>query len=422
MELLGEAGRHDAHDTGVPSLAGHHDARGGEAAPVEGDGAAGDVEDLLLDDAAGGVLGVEHLGELPGAVRVLGDQQLQGAARVPEPPRGVDARGEAEGDVLDGGLAIRDAGHLHEGADARRGVPAEEGEAVDDGHAVLVHEGDHVGHRGHGDEGEGFGEPLPQRRRHAGPAAEPPGDGPGELEGDPRPAEPGERVGGPVGPQRAGVHDGHGGRGRAVPGEVVVRYDDVQPELPGEGDLRHGLRSVVHGADDLHPVGGEAADGVGVEPVPLGPAVREIGDGVPPRGAEEGEEEGGAADAVHVVVPVDGDPLPPAEGRGDAGGPGLHPGQEVGFVHVGDVGAEEAAGRPGVGDPPPREEEGREGGELQLRGQEGGGLPRGLGEEPAGVGAAFGGGGPAHRVNLRPRCDRRWRGAGIARGGPARAL
>ena len=124
---------------------------------------------------------------------------------------------------------------------------------------------------------------------------------------------------------------------------VVVGDDQLDAQLAGQGRLFHAGDAAIHGDDQLGPVGGQAADGLGVQPVAF---VDAMGDVVAGLGAEQFQaepEDGRAADAVDVVVAVDGDRPPgrdrvedPLGGRGAAG-------QRAGIAERGEFRVEEVA-------------------------------------------------------------------------------
>ena len=103
-----------------------------------------------------------------------------------------------------------------------------------------------------------------------------------------------------------------------VAGAVVVGDDDLDSELRGFGDLGHGGDPAVDGEYQLDAVAGELRDGLGRETISLVEPRGKMPLGV---GAELAEQEDGKrrrADSVGVVVAVDADPLPCADGFSDA--------------------------------------------------------------------------------------------------------
>ena len=126
------------------------------------------------------------------------------------------------------------------------------------------------------------------------------------------------------------------------------------------------------------PSRGDALDGAEVESVSLVDAVRDVGLGWSADGVEEEGEERGGADAVDVVVTVEGDLLSLENGAGeplDGGGHALHP-ERVG--EVGELVGEEPGGVLGIADAAGDEDAGGERIEPELDGEAPGGVPLGL--------------------------------------------
>ena len=130
-----------------------------------------------------------------------------------------------------------------------------------------------------------------------------------------------------------------------VRGVVVVRDDDVQPQLPAEAHLPDRGDAAVHRQQQV-VLGREAADGGLVQAVALAVAVRDVvADGEADLAQIE-HEQGGRGHAVGVVVAVDADALLFRLGPPDAVHRLAHPAQQEGVVQVVQRGVEVGARGP----------------------------------------------------------------------------
>ena len=179
---------------------------------------------------------LERVGEPARFRLVLGEEQLERLARVPEAAGGVEARREPEADGARVDGSRIDAGALHERAQAGLRRAREGAEAGDGERPVLVDERDDVGDRREGDEVE-------VAARNLGLDAE---QGLAELVDDAGSAELGERVLG-----RTGCDDRTVGQRLARP--VVVGDDDVEAAFPRLGHLGDGRDPAVDGEDEPAP-------------------------------------------------------------------------------------------------------------------------------------------------------------------------
>ena len=125
---------------------------------------------------------------------------------------------------------------------------------------------------------------------------------------------------------------------------VMVGDDQLQAEAAGGLGLGHAGDAAVDRDHDRRAPGGDLGQGLGVEAVALFEPVRHVDfDGA--AGQLQGLlEDGGAGDAVDVVVAVDADLAPAAGGVEQAVGGLAHAGQQVGRVQADERGVEEAAG------------------------------------------------------------------------------
>jgi len=227
--------------------------------------------------------------------------------------------------------------------DEGAGFESGEAEACDD--AVFADEGDDVGDDAEGGEGEEVEEEFACVGGDARGACGEGAEAPGELVGDGGAREIAEGVGGVW---AARVDDGVGG-GEIVDGGwgvVVIGDDEVDAGLSGgEGGLDGG-DAAVDGDDDFGALGGERAEGVGVEAVAFVESVWDVGGdvGVRDEVIEGVEEDGGGGDAVNVVVAVDDDGLALASGVEEACGGAVHVGHGGGVVEVEEGGLEEVLG------------------------------------------------------------------------------
>src|SRR5262249_33517443 len=107
---------------------------------------------------------------------------------------------------------------------------------------------------------------------------------------------------------------------------VVVRDDEFDAELPSFLGLLDGGDAAVDGDDEPDSGRGELADLLDVQAVAFADAERDVELDVRLQPREKLHEDGGARDAVSVVVAVDADlppggsgPRDPLRGLGDAG-------------------------------------------------------------------------------------------------------
>ena len=108
----------------------------------------GQLEDLLLDRLAAAVQALELRGQLAGAIIVIGQQQVEGNAGVPQPPGRVDARAEPEAEVTRRDARAVDAGGRHQRPQPRLGGARHAAQAGPHQPTVLVQQRHHVGHGG----------------------------------------------------------------------------------------------------------------------------------------------------------------------------------------------------------------------------------------------------------------------------------
>ena len=143
---LDEPRRDDADDSRVPSLPCDHQ-RG--RVKLGGAGRVGREEDALLGLATVAVEVVELLGDLGGALVVVGQHQLEGGVGAAEAAGGVDAAARAgssrSGPIQVGRVKRRDA---HQRPQARPLGAGQLGQPLPGNATVLVAQRHHVAHRG----------------------------------------------------------------------------------------------------------------------------------------------------------------------------------------------------------------------------------------------------------------------------------
>ncbi len=284
----------DADDARMPPLAGDDDpGRLAELVWELGEGSLGSGERLALGEATLAVGAVELLRDALRPLRIAGQHELDPGVGAVEPARGVDPRRQAEGEV-----ALVQALDLAPGGRDQRPQPdpppaARLGQALSDQRPVLAAKWNEIGDGGQRDEIEVR---AAVGRIHAGALAE----RRGELVRDRGGAQLLERVS-----REARVQDR--AIGQPIAGLMVVRDDRLEAELASKGDLAGTADPAVGGEQHPGAPGGEAADGVGGEPVAVGDAVGQVPIAIRARVAQGGDEDRGRAHAVDVVVAVDGD-------------------------------------------------------------------------------------------------------------------
>ncbi len=233
-------------------------------------------------------------------VRVLGEDELEGDVRTTEAACSVDPRRQPEADRsgVDGGRI--DVRAPHERLQPRTRRRGEDPKTCGCERAVLVNQRNDVGDRGQRDEVETALDcrVVGTEKRRA------------ELVDDARPAELGEGI------CRRARRDDRAVR-QHLSRSMVVRDDDVEPALPGLGDLLDGRDPAVDGEDEADAVVREARQRLPRDAVAFLEPARQVPHDV---GAELPEKEDGQrrrADAVDVVVAVYADPNPLRDGGAD---------------------------------------------------------------------------------------------------------
>ena len=358
MVFLGQPAGHDADHARVPAPLGKHEGR------IVGLAEA--LVDLLLrgklhapfQRLAAAVELVNVLGQLQGPIGAIGDEQLDAQLGLGQPAGGVQPRGQRETDVLAVqtgptrstgypvavGLGL-DLCQLHERRQAQRRAAGETLQPVVYEYAVLVHQRHHVGHRAQGRQTNRLYKKIPHPRtdplRPAGLLAE----GPGQLEGHARTAQPAEGIiAGQLGVDDACRLGEFGADG------VVVGDDQFQPALAGDAGLLHAADAAIDGDHQGRPAAAPRLHGLAVQAVALVNAVRHVIADLGPQQLQAEIEHGGARHAVHVVVAIDHDPPLGLDDRMDPLGGLAAAGQGLGIVEVRELGVEERAGLGRIGD------------------------------------------------------------------------
>ena len=123
----------------------------------------------------------------------------------------------------------------------------------------------------------------------------------------------------------AGVHH-RCGRGKLLFALVVVGDDDVQPQALGVLSLLDGGDAAVYSDDDRRALFSQPLHRPLVQAVALLQTIGDIGQNFATLAAEEIGKQTGGGNAVHIIIPIDGDGLALLQS-------GLQPFD--GLVHVG---------------------------------------------------------------------------------------
>ncbi len=234
--------------------------------------------------------------------------------------------------------------------------------------AVLFDEWDDVGDGAEGDEVERPAQ-VGQGGRSGFPQVEP--DPEGQVEGDPGAAQAAKR-------KPAVRFDGiehRVGRQRRARYLVVVADDRVDAEIAGAGDFTVADAAAVDRNHEAGPGCGELADGAFVHAVAFAQPVRNVEDRLGAERAQEAHEQCAPADAVDVVVAVDGDAFTAPQGLPDPRRRGAHvPEQQRRPQVTVEAGPEEGVGRLRRGDAARHQEPGDERRDAALAAQPGFGL------------------------------------------------
>ena len=294
----------------------------------------------------------------------------------PSRPAAFSRGGNGEGQVvaLDGGLLVEPR-DTHERRHAESRIGPEGLKTVADEDAVLVDQGDHVGHGADGRQAHRLQQEGPHPLADAVVARCPLAQGPRQLECNRRAAEPVERVPA-VGERRMNQRR----RPRQSLAELVMVGDHKpQAQLRREVGLGGAGDAAVDRHDRAFALLGEFVQRVCVEPVAL---VDAMGDVVVDLGTQEPQapqEDGGGGHAVGVVVAVDGDRLTRTSGVVEDLRRGRCTGELGRVAQAVELGGEKRTGHLGVVHAPGHEQPGDHRGD-----------PRGLPE-------------PGHFVGVAPR-------------------
>ena len=254
-----------------------------------GDLRLGLEEDALLDVAALGVGPVELVGDSLRSLGVLGQDELEPGVRALQAAGRVDARRQPEADrgrVEPRRVHARDAHERPQAGLARR---RERAQPIPHEPAVLAGQLHHVGHGGQRHKVQVLGrgrraQRLRELQRHAG----------------------GAQVRARVAAQRR-VDDGRVGQAAVRTRRVVVGHDDVHARRARRGDLVDRRDGAVGGHQQGRAARRQALHRARVEPVAVLQAARQVPVGVAAQRAQRAHEDRRRADAVGVVVAVDGD-------------------------------------------------------------------------------------------------------------------
>jgi hypothetical protein len=345
----------------------------------------GQLEDLFLDRLAAAVQALEFRGQLTGTIIVIGQQQVEGDAGVPQPSGRVDARAEPEAEVARRDARAVDAGGRHQRPQPGLGGARHAAQPSPHQSTVLVEQRHHVGHGGQRHQVEVLVElvafasaarvqRLCQLQHHAGAA---------QLR---------ERV---VRRPRADQQAVGQLLGRAM----VVGHDHVHAELSGSRHLRGCRDAAVDRDDQLHALAGQPLQCLGADAVALLEAAGQVPADL---GAQRPQHQNGQrrrADAVGVVVAVHADPLARLHGGQDAVAGAGHVAEQQRVVTRA-LRLEEGAGGGGIAMAAAQQHLGHGAADTQLPGQiQGGRLRAGI-DQPSG--SAF-----IHSSHARKRVGQR---------------
>jgi len=300
--LLGQAPRHDPEHTRMPAGLGEDQRRVALQVALLLDLLGSGQRDAPLEGLATAVQPVEVLRQLAGPVRTIRDQELHAELRLAEAAGGVQAWGQLEADVL----GVQWALPVEPGDPDQRGQPRPMGlpettQAVVHKDPVLVQQRHDVGDGPQGGQPHGLQEKIAHGRSDLARAAGLLADGPSHFQRDAGAAQPAKRI---RRAGQAGVDDGRRlGESRAW--LVVIRDDQAHAPLLRQRGLFAACDPAVDRDDQLRALVGEPGNGLAVQAVPF---VEAVGQVVPHLGAQQLQalaQDGGAAHAVDVVVPVD---------------------------------------------------------------------------------------------------------------------
>ena len=198
--------------------------------------------------AALAVDGVQHLGQVGGAARIVCGQALDADGHVGQPACCIDARAQGKAEVEGGGRKGLAAGRVEQGLQARLHLaPAYLLEAQGDQAAVVGVQPDHVGHRAQGDQGQQGLQTGLAGLVEAAARAQFGSQGQQHVEHH---ADTGHGLALEAAAGLVGVDDGIGQR-QVVAGQVVVGDDHLQAQGLGLGHAFDAGNAVVHGDHHL---------------------------------------------------------------------------------------------------------------------------------------------------------------------------
>ena len=150
--------------------------------------------------------------------------------------------------------------------------------------------------------------------------------------------------------------------GQHVLALVVVRDDQIHADLPGEEGLLHARDAAVHGDDQGDAPVPEQPQGLPAQAVAVLHPAGDVFEAVRSPGAEVVHQQHGGGDAVHVVVPEHGDPLPLGQGPADPVHGLVHVLHQQGGVGKGPLPLQNQGALLRSGDPPCRQDRREQGG------------------------------------------------------------
>ena len=146
---------------------------------------------------------------------------------------------------------------------------------------------------------------------------------------------------------------------------VMIGDDQVETQLPGQLCLGDGGNAAVDGNRHPHPVAGRQPQRLGGESItifePQGDVIFDLSAELP----QHIDQQAGSGDAVDIVITMNGDFLPPLQGRGQASRRPGHPLHQKGIGQIGQARSEKRASRGQIGHPATGQNPGRQGIEAE---------------------------------------------------------
>ena len=386
---LDNARGENADDAAMPPIAVDHEEPVGCNFGVGAETGFDDGERSGLDVAAFAIEALQLCGQLDGTVGVARRKKLDDVGRDVHAAGGVDARGEAKGDIEAGDLlACR----------VERSSGEERAETGADGTAELTQaecgDGAIFAVEGHGVSDGGDGRHLEKAGQNffaqaSGIAAKRFGlvetgllkQRLGELERDGSAAEAFFGIGAA---RLIRVEDGEGNGKRVVGvGQVVVGDDEVEAEAARGIGFSKRAHARVDGDDDANAFGLGRFKHARLHAIAVAEAMRNVKADVASQHFDGGFEKDDSDRAVDVVVAIEEDGLVRGDGAFETVDGGGHAPHQEWIVEVRGLGVEEGEGLGGGGDATRNEQLGEDEGQARITGERCGSIGVRVGQEPA---------------------------------------